>query len=276
MGLMNTLSTKRGKILLVDAGNTRIKLAVLSLGESFKNLNILPSLPYGANTEQWKIALESGDVLPYAMNPLPVLCSSVVDEEKNRQIQSQISDFFKAAVVWRYWKNNPLPKDFSSSYESPGLGSDRLLAALAARRSWPEEKIMVLASFGTATTVDTVFQHRYCGGLIAPGIALMAQSLASHTANLAVQEGEMVAVPNNTADAIHTAIIAAQLGCIEHALRAAHKLNQNPSDAITLIVSGGGLAAIARHLPAHEVLPNAVLQGLAVIASETDIFSASL
>lgn len=272
---MDTFSRKRANILLVDAGNTRIKLALLSLKDSFKYLNILPSLPYKADTEQWKTALHSCDLSACEMTSLPVLCSSVVDEEKNRQIQNQISNFFKGTVIWRYWKNAPLPKDFSSDYESPGLGSDRLLAALAARRSWPEKKIMVLVSFGTATTVDTIFQNQYCGGLIAPGMVLMAQSLATHTANLAVQQGERVAIPNNTADAIHTAIIAAQLGCIEHALRAAHQLNQNPSDAIPLIVSGGGLPAIARHLPAHEILPNAVLQGLAAIAYETDILSAS-
>jgi type III pantothenate kinase len=275
MDTVTVLSAQSAPILLVDAGNTWIKLALLSCPYLSNNLGAVYSISHDASAQEWDAALESCGVAIRAEHPLPVLCSSVVNTAANTALQAQIHRFCGGNLIWQHWKNKPLPQNFFSIYESPGLGSDRLLAALAARRTWPQTDVMVLASFGTATTVDTIVQSRYCGGLIAPGITLMAHSLSDNTANLRLQNGETVAVPTNTADAIHTAIIAAQLGCIEYALRAARQLQQSATDTSALVVTGGGLSLIAKHLPPHQILPNAVLQGLAVIACETNIFTAS-
>ena len=54
----------------------------------------------------------------------------------------------------------------------------------------------LLASFGTATTIDTVGPDNvFAGGLILPGPAMMRNALAHGTANLPVADGASSPIP---------------------------------------------------------------------------------
>lgn len=142
----------------------------------------------------------------------------------------------------------------------------------------------LLASFGTATTLDTVSgDNVFEGGLILPGPALMRDSLASGTANLPLAHGDAMAYPTDTRHAIASGIAAAQAGAV---LRQWLAGLRRYGDAPHLYVAGGGwpeveaetrrlladaAAAMGRLPPIISVIENPVLHGLARIAATANL-----
>jgi type III pantothenate kinase len=99
------------------------------------------------------------------------------------------------------------------------VGADRLAQASAAweRTQGP----CVVVSMGTAITVDVVNgRGEFTGGLIAPGLRLMARSLHDHTALLPEVEPARMTSPvgRHTRDAIRAGISFAAEGLIRAAL----------------------------------------------------------
>ena len=95
------------------------------------------------------------------------------------------------------------------------VGADRLAQASAA---WERTKAAcVVVSMGTAITIDVVDRRgNFLGGLIAPGLRLMARALHEHTALLPEVEPRRMTSPlgRHTADAIRAGISFAAEGLI--------------------------------------------------------------
>jgi type III pantothenate kinase len=160
-----------------------------------------------------------------------------------------------------------------NGYREPErLGCDRFAAAIGARALLPGQPLVV-ATCGTATTIDAVdADGRFVGGMILPGLALMAGALARNTAQLpnALPDNTLGAAPpplfaDNTNDAIVSGCLSAQAGAIERAvasLSAVHGMTQGAQQA-ACIVSGGAAPFIAPALKlAHRMVDNIVLVGL--------------
>jgi type III pantothenate kinase len=113
---------------------------------------------------------------------------------------------------------------------------------------------------GTCTTIDALSSGgEFTGGLILPGIDLMRFVLHEHTGRLPLQEGNFVAAPRSTIDAIETGCRHAQAGAVERMYR-----SMAPGSAC-LVSGGGGPSLIERlELPCRYV-ENLVLEGLARI-----------
>lgn len=152
-----------------------------------------------------------------------------------------------------------------NGYRNPAqLGCDRFAAAIGAHALAPGQAVIV-ANCGTATTIDAVTADGvFLGGMILPGLGLMATSLARNTAQLpqVAQGGKLPSgFADNTDDAILSGLLAAQAGAIEHAC-ALHR-------AEACLISGGAAAYIAPALPAqipHRLVDNIVLIGLQAAA----------
>lgn len=171
----------------------------------------------------------------------------------------------------------------ANGYADPArLGADRWAGLLGLRaRLQPGHGPALLASFGTATTVDLIGPDDvFPGGLILPGPALMLASLAHGTANLPLASGPAVAFPVDTQQAIASGVAAAQAGAILRQWLAAWQRYGAPAE---VYACGGGwslvadetrrlLADAARHRglappPVHE-LAHPVLDGLAALAGK--------
>jgi type III pantothenate kinase len=157
-----------------------------------------------------------------------------------------------------------------------------------------EQPPLMLASFGTATTIDTLAidtavqspstdtpqsnNWLFLGGLIFPGATLMRSSLVEGTANLPEASGTAAAYPTNTHQAIVTGIAAAQAGAV---LRQWLTGLEVSGQAPRVYSSGGAwpivkdetqrlLTAAQKRMGLHETpiewLPSPVLDGLAVLA----------
>jgi type III pantothenate kinase len=156
-------------------------------------------------------------------------------------------------------------------------GADESAGEGAARAAPPP---FLLATFGTATTLDTVSADGvFVGGLILPGPDMMRNALAIGTADLPLAAGTSEDFPIDTQQAIASGIAAAQAGALLRQWLAALRRH---GPALRLYVSGGGWPDVAteaerlfaraaedtrRLPPTLHVIQNPVLEGLARLAA---------
>jgi type III pantothenate kinase len=238
-------------LLLVDAGNTRVKWA---LAESAAPLGqwaaqgAVAHADIGSLAEAWQgHGIERAIIANVAGPDMRTRLSALLPPVPVEWFASSAT---RAGVVNRY--RNPTQ-----------LGCDRFAVAIGARALAPG-KAVIAATCGTATTVDAVSAAgEFVGGMILPGLALMASSLARNTAQLPQVVPGATPPPlfaDNTDDAIVSGCLSAQAGAIERAV-AAHR-------AAECIVSGGAAPWIASALNIpHRLVDNMVLVGLHAAAS---------
>ena len=162
-------------VLLIDAGNTRIKWA-LHDGRA-----------YVANgAVETSHAAEIADGWPSSMDARVAVASNVAGAD----VGERLARACKArGLELRTIRSQATQLGVTSGYKDPGqLGSDRWAALVAAHRVGPGHKLVVNA--GTALTIDALTaEGRFLGGLIVPGPALMRRSLDRGTAGLRLTEG---------------------------------------------------------------------------------------
>lgn len=222
--------------LLIDIGNTRIKL-------SYADAQGLRQVPH-------TVALAHSDldqILPWlqqhGLRPGRALGICVASSALAKRVERQLAPIGCAV----HWLNATIKCPLlRNDYDQPAqLGADRWLAligVLAQQKSYVTRPI-VHASFGTATTVDTIMPGsvhetaRFIGGLILPGPKLMYDALTLNTAQLGKGIGPIQAFPTNTRAAISSGVNAAQAGAV---LRQWQLTWQTQHGAPLLVCSGGG------------------------------------
>ena len=148
----------------------------------------------------------------------------------------------------------------TNSYDNPEqLGPDRWAALIGAHAVDAGDCVVVC--MGTATTIDALTGTGiFLGGMILPGIDMMRASLAERTARLGPEQGELVAFPHATSDAITTGVIRATcgaIGCLIDEMRLAGYEN-------VAVVSTGGAATAFSSACKHSMMysDKLVLRGL--------------
>ena len=171
-------------LLLIDAGNTRIKWGI-----PHKQQVPAPTPP--AWLVITSIPHHEIDDLAIAWQQYPVskvLISNVAGAEvKARLTTLLLQTFPEASVEW--FASQAECAGVTNQYLHPQqLGCDRFASAIAAAYLYPQQHLIV-ATCGTATTVDAVTaQASFEGGMILPGLKLMAESLARNTASAICQQ----------------------------------------------------------------------------------------
>jgi type III pantothenate kinase len=197
---------------------------------------------------------------------------SVAGAHLNQSIENQLKSL---GLTVQWLKPTRSLLGLHNHYVNPDqLGADRWSAALGlhARFSTSHAPI-ILANFGTATTIDTIStEPSFLGGLILPGVDIMFESLARRTAQLPLAQGSAVNHPTDTDHAIVSGVLASQLGALHHQFDVVH---QRFKIAPIVCVSGGAWSKVEpawslhfQHVSWHA-LPNIVLEGLAAVATST-------
>jgi type III pantothenate kinase len=237
-------------LLLVDCGNTRVKWALAA-----------PGADLGAWTD-------SGAVLHEHLSSLGARWRSagvtriVSANVAGEALQARLAAEYPPAPLWLFRSQAAIGPLRNAYRDSARLGADRFAAALGAQALQPGATLLV-ANCGTATTIDLVrADGLFTGGMILPGLSLMAQALGRHTAQLPMVAPEAegnASFADHTEAAIAAGCMNAQAGAIERACRLA-------PDA-RLLLSGGAAAAIAPHLVVpYRMVDNIVLIGLQAAA----------
>jgi type III pantothenate kinase len=239
-------------ILLIDAGNSRIKWAIHDAGQWLAQGNVLHGDSAGLSADWQAWPLERA----YA--------TSVAGDAVRQGLEACCA----VPIRWIQAEAEAQTLGVRNHYHDPAqMGADRWLAVLAARRLYPEDVIVVCA--GTALTVESLTRDGdYLGGLILPGYSVMLDSLAQNTARLKQAAGEKVDFPQCTADALASGVGEALVGAVE---RARSRLAQYAARPVPLVmITGGDAARIAPWLASPvRIVDNLVLMGLLEVANQS-------
>ena len=235
-------------ILAVDAGNSRIKWGLWE----------------GGWLRQDSVAKNDLSLLAVAWHalgrPQHVIASNVAGARVSEWLDAWVRS---QGLAVRWVTSQPEQYGVSNGYLEPAqLGADRWAALVAARHLVGGAALAVNA--GTAVTIDALTQQgEFLGGLIVPGLDLMAAALARGTAGLPHAAGAITPFPRTTADAIASGAMQSVCGAIERMERALAERGSKPQ----ILLSGGAAQAIRDHLGRPACLvPNLVLEGLRIIA----------
>ena len=155
-----------------------------------------------------------------------------------------------------------------NGYDDPRqMGVDRWVAMIGA---WAHCAAPVcIIDAGTAVTIDVLDkQGMHLGGLIAPGLHLMAAALNKSTSDINVSPGlpddDDSFLGHNTQEAIRKASYHAVVAFVE---RACTRISGEIKMPVARILTGGDGPILAAALNGkHENIPDLVLRGLKVIA----------
>lgn len=155
----------------------------------------------------------------------------------------------------------------TNSYRRPRrIGVDRWVALIGARAEVKAPVCVVDA--GTAVTIDALDRDgRHLGGLIIPGLTLMAKSLHLNTGEIPLAKGNRSATAgdnglfaNTTDGAVQNGALCAITGAIQRAVAALRRSGLRPK----VVLTGGDAARILKELDGNVLhRPHLVLQGLA-------------
>lgn len=250
-------------VLLIDIGNTSIKIGIApssALGELCTY-----SLPSFHAHSSDSLGLYLLDVLRHkGLNYQDIeacLVSSVVPG-LDPLIQAACQRFLHLQPLL---VPSDLPLSIENKYEKPSeVGADRLLAAFAARKAFPEPASIISVDFGTATTFDCVSGNAYLGGLICPGVLSSHEALASRTAKLPrmaleVAQGVPLIGANTATSMTHGFVFG--FACLTEGL--CQKLKEQLPGPVFVVGTGGFAKDVIQVSSCLDALrPDLVLEGL--------------
>lgn len=248
------------RYLLVDMGNTRLKWAYLVAGE----------LQAGSAVEHRDRELP--ELLGKAWSDLPapdaVLVACVAQETKKQVLEAWIRQHWSHDV--NFLHSPARANGIVNSYAQPHLlGSDRWAAMVAARAKTSTDICVV--NCGSAVTIDVLAQDgQHRGGLILPGLHAMLAALTDRTTLPAVEmpvAGRVISLASSTREAMRAGAVLAITSVIERTIAG---MQQNQHSTVACYLAGGDAPVISANLAVeHQVEPDLVLQGLAIIAQST-------
>lgn len=237
--------------LLIDAGNARLKWAVVEDG-------------------RWREEGVTGyDGWARLQAQLTGNADCFIASVASPVREQQLARLLEAAGIAPTWlAATAACAGVTNGYFDPmQLGVDRWMGLIAARQRTPDPVLVV--SVGTAMTVDALAADgAFLGGLIVPGVQLMRQALAQGTACVGDTDGSWHAFPQKTGDAVQSGIVAALCGAIQQ--QYAH-LARASVTAPRCFVTGGDAETVLPHLavPAQQITA-LVLEGIDCVAKERE------
>ncbi len=247
-------------LIAFDIGNSSVKVGVFDNGQMKEHTSIsindletnLPEI-----LEKYRAICGEQD---FGASTVPLPASSV-----NKQALKLVE-----RIVLKQFNQDLILVGRDFALEMPvgvtnpeSLGSDRLLTASAAYDV--VGRAVVVADFGTATTIDLVNDAGiFLGGVIIPGLEMSARSLNDYTSALPFVKPSVPQAENaygiNTESAINNGIYYAALGALRELVeRYASELGYWPQ----VVATGGYARMIAERSDLIEnIVPELCLSGL--------------
>lgn len=233
--------------LIIDVGNTRVKVAV-----------------FETNTIKEMFVFEKKEIVPQLekiiskFNILGSIVSSVanISEFEQQKMVKLLNPMFL---------NSETKVPFNNLYQTPKtLGVDRIALASAAVNKYPKKNVLVIDA-GTCITFDFINKSKeYLGGAISPGMDMRYKALHNFTSKLPLLKPNeafgFVGVDTNSS--MHSGVINGICNEISGAINQYRDEYQD----LTVVLTGGDTYFLAKQLKsgifAH---PNFVLEGLHTI-----------
>jgi len=256
------------KLLLIDAGNTRIKWAVYRAQE--KVLESTQAHDYQNST--WTQQLKQQLIVDACARI--ILCS--VAGAGITQAITKLS--VETSTPLQTLANGLIALGLSqTNYQNPQqLGVDRCLLMIGARATVAQGRLCVV-SCGTALTLDVLDQHgRHLGGIISASPRSIRQKMVQDAAGINVD----IDLPSNlikidsvftqsTEQALYNGSALSAIGLVQQVWQQLQGQDEatTPQSAWRLLYSGGGMPELLPYLPTEGVYyPDLIMTGLAAIA----------
>lgn len=240
-------------LLAVDIGNSAIKFGVFDA----QRLTLKFSTPTNSELQSAELIEKIGG----SSISKAIVCSVVPGV--NEHVGGLLRKAFDINVRF---VTNEMDFGLDIIYEPlAAAGTDRLVNAFSAAEKYGFP--VIACSFGTATTIDVVDKDRVLlGGLIAPGMKMMAKALHLNTAQLPeVKIDSPNSVINHTTEtSIQAGVFYSQIGLVESSIaRIKKEIGDNPK----VIATGGFASMIAENTDVIDVVDeNLLLDGLRILA----------
>ncbi len=239
--------------LLIDIGNTRLKWAL-----TWKR-DLKPGLPLQNHDINKSSLTRLWQVLP---TPKQIAISCVGPNSLYTVAVSVANDLWPDVRIIDATSSQQFFEIKNAYNEPERLGVDRWLAIIGGYRKYRES--LCIADCGTAITIDMVDRTgAHLGGLIAPGLRLMTETLVKGTANIApVTANFAFGLATATNAAIFNGALASACGLIDFVF------NRYPQSL--LVLTGGDAERVAAQLSKPAiVVPGLVLLGLAELVEQS-------
>lgn len=231
--------------LVVDIGNTLIKLAVFDLDK----------IVYNATFEVF--GEKEFRNLEKNFQPMSAIISSV--REDNVKIIEIISSKIPS-IFLDHNTNLPIENNYLSKET---LGRDRIAAVVGASILFPNENVLVIDA-GTCITYDLISKKKnYYGGAISPGLKMRLKALNHYTSKLPLIDLKENHIPeligNNTKNSILSGVIRGYAGEINSIIESYILVNNQ----LRVLVTGGDYKYFDKLLKYKTfAAPNLVFIGL--------------
>ncbi|WP_425076834.1 type III pantothenate kinase [Psychroserpens sp. S379A] len=216
--------------LIIDVGNTYVKLAVFHNNVLFEKLTV-------EYNEFLKTALK-------ILEKYPIISKGVISSVgklKSKDVQIVASKINLLLLD----SNTRLP--FKNSYKTPKtLGVDRIALVAASVDQHSNNNVLIIDA-GTCITYDFITdKNEYLGGAISPGVRLRYHSLHNLTANLPLLDSKLPEslIGKSTDSSIHSGVIFGVLKEIDGVI---NEYNKKYSD-LTVILTGGDTNFLSKQL----------------------------
>ena len=231
--------------LVVDVGNTLVKLAVFQNGVMvFKKISMKKDLFKVLD----EAAMDVGEVKDCIVSAVGKLGKGQLKKLKELYPVHELS--FKSVVP------------FKNNYGTPEtLGVDRIALVSAASVQYSHKNVLVIDA-GSCITYDFISaSNEYLGGAISPGISMRYKALHKFTTKLPLLEMNFPkdVVGSSTANSIHSGVIFGVLNEINGFVDAYSK----KFDDLTVILTGGDAHFLQDRLK-NDIFANSnlLLEGL--------------
>jgi len=231
--------------LIIDVGNSFIKLAVFNGDELLKKESIERSL-----------FLETVHELTQTYSEI----NNVIIASVGRLDEGDVKSLKKRFAVFELGINSKLP--FKNLYSTPKtLGIDRIALVCGAVNQFPDKNVLIIDA-GTCITYDFIDEkHNYYGGAISPGIHLRYKSLNDYTANLPLLQKKETnhLIGDSTNNAIHSGVINGVVQEIDGIIDSYEGKYRH----LTVILTGGDANFLSKQLKSSIFAnSNFLLEGL--------------
>lgn len=230
--------------LIIDVGNTRIKIAVFNEGELIHNEII-------TQEKFLQKALEL--IIKYE-------CRRGVISSVGTSNKSEIKVLKSKLDLIQLNSETKIP--FINKYATPKtLGVDRIALASSAISKYPNKNVLIIDA-GTCITYDFINEEGfYLGGAISPGIKMRYKSLNSFTKKLPllnVSEATNL-IGDSTENCIHSGVLNGVINEIDSLI---YKYREKNRD-LTVVLTGGDVKFLSNKLKNGIFAnPNFLLEGL--------------
>lgn len=248
-------------LLVIDVGNSNIVLGVYNGTQLMRSWRL--STDKSRTSDEYAVLLHSlFDQAGLAFSGVKAAIISSVVPPLTGIMEAIAHDFFNLTP---YVVGPGIKTGMPIQYDNPReVGADRIVNAVAGfeKHHCP----LVIVDFGTATTFDYVNgKGEYCGGAIAPGLAISVEALFQRASKLPridiIKPPQVIA--KNTVNSMQAGIFFGYVGLVDGIVE---RIKSESHEDFRVIATGGLAVLIAPESKTiDEIDENLTLDGLRIL-----------